>query len=258
LTNYDFILVDPAAAFGAIFPGTLFFARVCNWEVIVKKAAFLLCLILVGCVAALLIVPDEKERFNKGLDAHNRGDYETALFELQPLADQGNVDAQNILGIMYFEGQGVPQDYAEALQWRRLAAEQRNAHAQYNLGFMYNKGQGVPQDYAEALEWYRLAAAQGHAHAPNNIAWILATAPDARVRNGAEALRLAQQAVETGADGVAIDTLAAAFAEVGLFEKAVAEQQRAIDMARAAGDLDAAADRESRLVLYRSRQPYRE
>jgi TPR repeat protein len=195
---------------------------VCNWEVIVKKAAFLLCLILVGCVAALLIVPDEKERFNKGLDAHNRGDYETALLELRPLTDQGNVDAQNILGIMYFEGQGVPQDYAEA------------------------------------LEWYRLAAAQGHAHAPNNIAWILATAPDARVRNGAEALRLAQQAVETGADGVAIDTLAAAFAEVGLFEKAVAEQQRAIDMARAAGDLDAAADRESRLVLYRSRQPYRE
>ena len=223
-----------------------------------KKAVIVLCLILVGCVAALLIVPEEKDRFNKGLDAHNREDYATALLELRPLAEQGNVDAQNILGIMYFEGQGVPEDYAEALKWRRLAAEQKNAHAQYNLGFMYNKGQGVPQDYAEALKWYRLAAGQGHAHAPNNIAWILATAPDARVRNGEEALRLARLAVESGAEGVTIDTLAAAYAEVGLFDEAIAEQKRAIDMARAAGDLDAVADRESRLELYRNRQPYRE
>ena len=60
-------------------------------------------------------------------------------------------------------GQGVPQDYAEAVKWYRLAAEQGYAAAQYNLGVMYDNGQGVPQDYAEAVKWYRLAAEQGDA-----------------------------------------------------------------------------------------------
>ena len=64
---------------------------------------------------------------------------------------------------MYDNGEGVPQDYAEAVKWYRLAAEQGDANAQYNLGLMYDNGQGVPQDYAEAVKWYRLAAEQGDA-----------------------------------------------------------------------------------------------
>ena len=67
------------------------------------------------------------------------------------------------------KGQGVPQDYAEAVKWYRLAAAQGYAKAQYNLGIMYDNGQGVPQDYAEALKWYRLAAAQGDAEAQFNL-----------------------------------------------------------------------------------------
>ena len=46
---------------------------------------------------------------------------------------------------MYAKGQGVPQDYAEAVKWYRLAAEQGFAMAQDNLGLMYKNGQGVPQ-----------------------------------------------------------------------------------------------------------------
>jgi len=49
---------------------------------------------------------------------------------------------------MYDKGQGVPQDYKEAVRLYRLSAEQGIAQAQYNLGLMYDKGQGVPQDYA--------------------------------------------------------------------------------------------------------------
>jgi TPR repeat protein len=52
-------------------------------------------------------------------------------------------------------------DYATALrEWTPLA-EQRDASAQYNLGVMYENGQGVPQDYKTAVKWYRLAAEQG-------------------------------------------------------------------------------------------------
>ena len=64
---------------------------------------------------------------------------------------------------MYDNGQGVPQDYAEAVKWYRLAAEQGDVAAQYNLGIMYDNGDGVPQDYKEAVKWYRLAAEQGDA-----------------------------------------------------------------------------------------------
>ena len=49
---------------------------------------------------------------------------------------------------MYYNGQGVVQDYAEAEKWFRLAAAQGIANAQYNLGVLYHYGQGVVQDYA--------------------------------------------------------------------------------------------------------------
>ena len=78
--------------------------------------------------------------FQKGLDAAERGDYATALREWEPLAKQGDADAQNNLGVMYEEGKGVSQDYETAVKWYTLAAEQGDADVQNNLGFMYEKG----------------------------------------------------------------------------------------------------------------------
>ena len=63
---------------------------------------------------------------------------------------------------MYANGQGVSQDFAEAVKWTRLAADQGNAWAQHNMGVIYANGWGVPEDHAEAVKWYRLAAEQGH------------------------------------------------------------------------------------------------
>jgi len=103
--------------------------------------------------------------FNEGVDAYNRGDFETAYKEFLPLAQSGVAAAQFNLGVQYAEGQGVPQDYAQAVKWFRKAAEQGDAAAQYNLGIMYGKGLGVPQDYAKAERWYRKAAEQGRATA---------------------------------------------------------------------------------------------
>ena len=70
---------------------------------------------------------------------------------------------------MYDEGQGVPQDYKEALKWYRLSAEQGDADAQYNLGWMYDEGQGVPQDNKEAVKWWRLSAEQRNERAQFNL-----------------------------------------------------------------------------------------
>jgi len=80
---------------------------------------------------------------------------------LRVLADVGDAPAQRNLGLAYETGQGVPQDYAQAVAWYRKAADQGYASAQFNLGAMYRNGQGVPQDYGQAVAWYRQAAEQG-------------------------------------------------------------------------------------------------
>ena len=84
-------------------------------------------------------------------------------------AEQGYAKAQFNLGLMYYNGQGVRQDYTQAVQWYRKAAEQGDAEAQYNLGVMYYDGQGVRKDYVEAVKWYRKAAEQGYAKAQYNL-----------------------------------------------------------------------------------------
>ncbi len=75
--------------------------------------------------------------YNKGLEAYDAGDYQTALQEWRPLANEGDADAQYNLGLMYDGGKGVPLDDAEAVKWYRLAADQGDADAQTNLGLMY-------------------------------------------------------------------------------------------------------------------------
>jgi len=93
-----------------------------------------------------------------GIAAHEAGDFPAALRVLQPLAEQGIAQAQTFLGLMHDEGNGVPLDDVQAIQWYRLAAGQRDARAQFLLGTMYDFGEGVPEDNAQAVQWYRLAA----------------------------------------------------------------------------------------------------
>jgi len=100
--------------------------------------------------------------FDDAHAAYLRHDYVTALKILHPLVDQGSADAQDLLAVMNFVGEGVPQNRIEAIRLYRLAAEQGNAHAQDTLGFIYFGGIEVRQDYAEAAKWFRKAADQGN------------------------------------------------------------------------------------------------
>jgi uncharacterized protein len=124
-----------------------------------------------------------------------------AVTTLRKSAEQGNATAQNRLGLLYTQGQGIPQDRGLAKQWFEKAAEQGNAGAQVNLGtlyllgqgaldsdqmalfwfrqaaeqheplafaklgFMYEQGRGVPKDVIQAYMWYSLSAAQGEQRA---------------------------------------------------------------------------------------------
>jgi TPR repeat protein len=79
-------------------------------------------------------------------------------------AEQGNRDAQYSLGVLYEEGapgDGVPQDYEEAVKWYRKAAEQGDMFSRHLLAKMYYDGRGAPKDVVEAARWFLLAAEQG-------------------------------------------------------------------------------------------------
>ena len=107
--------------------------------------------------------------------AYKRGDYATVLQLMRPMADAGNTRAQTYLGVLYDNGQGVPQDDAQAVAWYRKAADQGDARAQTNLGAAYETGRGVARDLGQAAEWYRKAADQQHVAAEYILGKMYAT-----------------------------------------------------------------------------------
>ena len=83
-------------------------------------------------------------------------------------ANQGYAPAQNNIGSKYFNGEGMPLDYTKALEWYRKAANQGQASSQSFLGNMYWNGPGTTQSKAMAYKWWNLAAAQGNETAKKN------------------------------------------------------------------------------------------
>jgi hypothetical protein len=94
----------------------------------------------------------------------------------------------------------------------------------------------------------------------NNLAWILATHEDAEIRDGVQAVRLAEQACElTGykVPGI-LNTLAAAYAEMGQFDQAVETSQRTLQMAQKAERIKSTEDIRARIEAYKAKRPHRE
>ena len=87
----------------------------------------------------------------------------------QKAADQENAVAQFALAIMYANGDGVPRDNAQAVYWYRKAAKLGLSVAQIGLGLMYDIGAGVVENNKYAKRWYQMAADQGNSNAKNNL-----------------------------------------------------------------------------------------
>ena len=110
-------------------------------------------------------VPAIAGPLEEGLAAYERYDFATALTVLEPLAEQGNVEAQLRLGLIYHKGLGVRRDSAKAMKWLRLAADQDNAQAQYVLGTIY----WWKNDYAETFKLYLRSAQHGYGYAEDYL-----------------------------------------------------------------------------------------
>ncbi|MCY3999351.1 MAG: tetratricopeptide repeat protein [Bacteroidetes bacterium] len=81
--------------------------------------------------------------------------------ELQQQAEAGDAEAQYLLGLAYYDGEGVLKNWNQATHWWRKAAEQGHAKAQIALGLAYARGTGVEQDFTEAYAWAIIAQATG-------------------------------------------------------------------------------------------------
>jgi TPR repeat protein len=117
--------------------------------------------------------------------------------EIREAAEQGDANAQDNLGFMYANGEGVTQNYAEAVKWYRKAAEQGHPEAQFELGVFYHFGYGVAEDDVEAVKWYRKAAEQENVFALMNLA-ALYLGVSSGVANHAEAVKWFRKAADLG------------------------------------------------------------
>ena len=120
-------------------------------------------------ILVLLIVLPACGDFDGRIVPVKHADPPPPVEDMRGLADQGDANAQYNLGVRYDRGQGVRQDYQEALHWYKLAAAQGHSAAQYNVCMMVDLGHGLPQDYQEAVRWCRLAADQGQGRAMYNL-----------------------------------------------------------------------------------------
>ncbi len=113
----------------------------------------------------------EKARkiYNEGVDYESAKDYVNAFRCYLQAAQMGHSNGQNNTGYAYMQGEGVTQDYAQAVYWLQKAVAQNNAYACSNLGLCYRKGRGVPQDNHKAVELYQKAADMGNALGMNNL-----------------------------------------------------------------------------------------
>lgn len=197
-------------------------------------------------------------RFTLGTALVSRGETEEGIAQLQlASALRDNWAEPHVLLGTTLAKQGRLDEAANHLQ-EALRLAPRNAGIQCQLAAVL----GAQHQMAEAIAHYTeaLRLEPDLAEALNNLAWIRAAHPQAEFRDGPEAVRLAERAcqVTTNKEPMMIGTLAAAYAEAGRFEEAVATARKAQKLALAGGQKELAEKNQKLIELYSARQPYRE
>jgi TPR repeat protein len=117
------------------------------------RTLFIIPLVLMS----LMSFPSWGETWSDGLEAATIGDFAKAKRIWMPLAEDGNMYAQESIGIMYLRGHGVYKSAPKAFEWFKRAAT-NGLNIGDRLGTMYANGEGVIQDYVYAHMWWNIAA----------------------------------------------------------------------------------------------------
>jgi tetratricopeptide (TPR) repeat protein len=180
-----------------------------------------------------------KKDYDKAL-----ADYEHAL-KIDPKESVFYRDRGNIAFVRKQYDKAL-EDYGEAIR----------LNPKYSVPFLQRGKTWVEKEHydkalADFREVVRLDPKQAYGYTA--LAWLLATCPDAKFRDGRQAVEAAQRACELSKGPEEFVTLAAAFAEAGDFDRAVEAQARAIELAPA----KAKTEYQRRLDLYKNKRPYR-
>jgi tetratricopeptide (TPR) repeat protein len=195
---------------------------------------------------------------NLGIALAAQGRFEEAIrhFRAALQSNDDNAEAQKNLGLALFNLRQIDEALEHLETALRLEPGDPEIHHHLgNLWLSQGDAERALQFYREALrlapEWRSVAVA---------VAWILSTHPDPALRDGEEAVRLAEGVCRAGGyqEPRRLDALAAALAEAGRFEEANHMARRAIALARERGDDLLAAGINARAELYRAGQPYRD
>lgn len=210
---------------------------------------------------------------NRGLDAHRRGELAEALKLYTQAIDSEELDPQS-LALTYNNRAAVWADEGDVLliqgDKKRAKKSFDQAMADYakaievnpTWGMLYtNRGltwQRLGQ-YQKALDDFdrSLEVSPGYGQGHQAKAWLLATCPDPKLRNGPQAVEVAQTAVFIDRNQSTLDTLAAALARAGDFPQAVKVQEQVVDLAKGPrGEEPVPEALLRRLGLYREKKPY--
>ena len=208
---------------------------------------------------ALEIQPDfALGHHNLGMALLQKGQIDEAVahfrktVELEP----GNAKVHNNLGWMLLQAGQLDEAKSQLVKALEIRPDYVEAHD--NLAkTLLRKGQ-----VGEAVTHYQIALKfqPENAHILSHLAWVLATWPDATIRNGTKAIELAEQAnrIAGGQDPIPLHALAAAYAEGGRFAEAVSTAQRALDLAESHTNAALADSLRSEIKLYQANSPFRD
>jgi len=143
-----------------------------------------------------------------------------ATLAIERAAAGGQADAQYAMGERYRLGQGVAQNWFEAVRWYQLSAEQEQAAAQCALAGCFAAGLGVKKDMAVAFHWYERSAAQNFPQAQWNLGELYATGLPGVEPDAKKATSLCKRAANAGF-APASATLGALFAKANKYERAI-------------------------------------
>jgi Flp pilus assembly protein TadD len=195
---------------------------------------------------------------NLGQAIHEKGNVEEAIVRFQNalLIEPRQATVHSALGVALLE-MGRAQQSLASLE-EALQIDPNDADAHYNYGntlLQVGRAREAVAQYSRALELNR-----DDVEAQNNLAWVLATCPDAAVRNGIRAVAVAERAdsLTMGKSPVISATLAAAYAEVGRFADAVKAAERAFRLASAEGNQSRAHSIRAQIELYQTAAAFRD
>ncbi len=194
--------------------------------------------------------------FNRALALEEKGNFDSAIADCSKGLDidQSNDMPYLLRGDIWTEKGNYERaidDYTNALRINPISDRAYSSRA--NSWYMKGDYKKAIFDLIKALD-----INPRNDEVYNNYAWLLATCPDGRYRNGAKALEMAKKAVKINPTEINMDTLATAYAESGKFEDAIITQEKVIFLQNKKNKIETLIESKERLKFYKAGKPWRD